>query len=201
MTDIRHEGPERVTAFSDGVFAIAITLLVLPLTDAEIDPERVGESLQDLLPSILTFALSFAVIGRYWVVHHRLFEQIVRVDGGLLTLNLVYLFAIAFLPFPTSVLADNGSTAGTLLYALNLLAVGTISMVLWWYASTRGRLVRPEVTARDARVRLIHAAAPTVALLPSIPLAFVAPDAAKWSWLLIVPVSVLGDRMYPDDPR
>ncbi|WP_226359000.1 TMEM175 family protein [Pseudonocardia sp. ICBG601] len=101
-------GLERLTFFSDGVFAIAITLLVLPLTDAEIEPGPVGPQLLELLPRMLTFLLSFAVIGRYWTIHHRLFARFDRADARLMTLNLGYLFGIAFLPFPTSLL---GGTA------------------------------------------------------------------------------------------
>lgn len=68
--DLASQGPDRLAAFSDGVFAIAITLLILPLADAEIDLRHVGESLYALAPRGFTFALSFAVIGNYWMVHH-----------------------------------------------------------------------------------------------------------------------------------
>lgn len=201
---MKESGPglERTTMFSDGVFAIAITLLVLPLADAEIGDEMVGGQLLGLVPKMLTFALSFAVIGRYWILHHHVFDRLARSDGGLMTLNLAYLFCVAFLPFPTSVLGEQGdSTAGTLLYALNLIAIGLVALALWWYASRRRHLLRDDVTPYEIRARLVRTVVPTLALLPSVPLAFVSTDWAKYSWLLLVPFSVVAGRMFPDTER
>lgn len=189
----------RTMAFSDGVFAIAITLLILPLTDAVVDGDRVGESIVELLPNILTFALSFAVIGRYWILHHKVIDRLARADGGLMVLNLVYLACIAFLPFPTSVLGEHGpTTASVLLYAANLIAIGLASLLLWWYASRRSALLRPSVTTWEIRTRTARTVAPTLAMLPSVPLAFVEPRWATVSWVLIVPFSAVGDRLFPD---
>ncbi|MDN5916573.1 MAG: DUF1211 domain-containing protein [Pseudonocardia sp.] len=191
-------GLDRLMMFSDGVFAIAITLLVLPLTDAEIPGDRVGEALGELWPRIFTFALSFVVIGRYWIVHHRVFRRIVRSDSRLLVLNLLYLFFIVFLPFPTSVLGEQGDEAvAVVLYAGNLIAVGLASTLLWAYASSGQRLTSDDVTPRVARASLAAGVAPTLALVPSIPLAFLAPDWAMYSWLLIIPFSIIGERLFP----
>lgn len=195
----REVGLERITLFSDGVFAIAITLLVLPLTDAEISGDRMGEDLLALLPRILSFALSFAVIGRYWMVHHRLFDRFVRADGRLMVLNLAYLFGIAFLPFPTALLGEYGShPPAVLLYAGTLIAIGLCSAAIWWHGSSGGRLTGPDVTPAAARATLAHGLAPVVSLLPSVPLAVVAPTVAMLSWLLIIPVSIAAARMLPD---
>jgi uncharacterized membrane protein len=192
-------GLERTMAFSDGVFAIAITLLVLPLTDAEIDGDHVARSLLTLLPTLLAFALSFAVIGRYWILHHFTLDRLARADGTLLVLNLVYLAFIVVLPFPTSVLGEHGpGTTSVLLYAVNLIAIGITSLALWWYASRNPRLLQPSVTAVEARVRLARTAAPTVGMLPAVPLAFVSPRWAALSWLLVMPASWIGDRLYPE---
>nr|MBA3301869.1 DUF1211 domain-containing protein [Thermoleophilaceae bacterium] len=84
----------RTTAFSDGVFAIAITLLVLNVEIGTNEP-ALGEALSALLPEIFSYALSFAVIGRYWVLHHRLFGDLEGVDGRLTTLNLAFLAFVA----------------------------------------------------------------------------------------------------------
>jgi len=181
------------------VFAIAITLLILPLTDAEIDGDRIGDSLIALLPNMFTFALSFTIIGRYWILHHNVIDRLGRADGTLLVLNLVYLACIVFLPFPTSVLGEHGpETASVLLYGLNLVAIGVTSFALWWYASRHRALLRSSVSAREARVRLARTAAPTLGMIPSVPLAFVSPQWAALSWLLVIPTSWLGDRLFPE---
>ncbi|OJY39885.1 TMEM175 family protein [Pseudonocardia sp. 73-21] len=197
MTDDRAaQGLDRLAAFSDGVFAIAITLLVLPLADAEIDPGHVGESLAALAPRGLTFALSFAVIGRYWLVHHDNVRALVRSDRGLLVLNLAFLFCIAFMPFPTSVLGGtDGGTAATVLYAVTIIATSVAAAALWWYATFHRKLVDPEVHSdAHAREAITGSLSAAVAFLPSIPLAFIDPTWAKYSWLLAVPLGFLADR-------
>lgn len=189
----------RTMAFSDGVFAIAITLLILPLTDADVDGDRIGESLVELLPNILTFALSFAVIGRYWILHHYALDRLARTDGGVMVLNLLYLACIAFLPFPTSVLGEHGAvTASVLLYAANLIAISLASLLLWRYAARHRALLQPSVTAHEIRIRTARTVIPILGMLPSVPLAFVEPRWATVSWLLIMPASMIGDRVFPE---
>ncbi len=198
MTDDRAaQGLDRLAAFSDGVFAIAITLLILPLADAQIDPDHVGESLAALAPRGFTFALSFAVIGRYWLVHHDNVRALVRSDQGLLLLNLVFLFCIAFMPFPTSVLGGTpDNAAATVLYAVTIIATSLSAAALWWYATFFRKLVDPEISSdTHARDALAGSLAAAVGFLPSIPLAFVSPSWAKFSWLLVVPLSILADRL------
>jgi uncharacterized membrane protein len=191
-------GVERLAAFSDGVFAIAITLLVLPLADAEIHAETAGADLLALLPRAFTFALSFAVIGRFWIGHHNSLRRVVRTDNRLLVLNLAFLFTIAFLPFPTSVLGETSdSTAATVLYAATIVATALSSTATWWYAARR-QLLDPELAPpSQTRAALAGGLAAAAAFVPSIPLAFVAPGAAKWTWLLLVPFSVAADRLFP----
>ena len=95
----------RIVAFSDGVFSIAITLLVLNLTVAKgLSTADLTNELFDLWDNLLAFALSFAVIGRFWVVHHRFFAEVDAFDGRLLGLNLLYLASIVLIPFSSVVL-------------------------------------------------------------------------------------------------
>ena len=95
----------RLEAFSDGVFAIAITLLVLEI---KVPPPGTafGMELFRLWPSYLAYVVSFLVIGAIWINHHAMFRHIVRVDDTLLLLNVLHLMLIAFLPFPTAVIAQ-----------------------------------------------------------------------------------------------
>src|SRR5215212_7039470 len=106
-------GFERVVFFSDAVFAIVITLLVLPLT-AEIDlPEESADIAHEIWqhwPTMLSFVISFLVIGQFWIAHHRMFSHLRGYDRPLIWLNLVSLLSVCFLPFPTAVLGAHATT-------------------------------------------------------------------------------------------
>lgn len=197
-------GVDRVVALSDGVFAIALTLLALPLVDADIREDFVGGDVLGLGPKLLVFALSFAVIGRYWRVHHQAFIHIVRADGTLVGLNLLFLFWIALLPFPTAVLGEHGdTTAGVVLYASTIILTGLSSTGLWWYAAVGRARLRADtrsLTHEDTdpewvRRGLAGGIAVVVGFVPSLPLAFVDPLLAELSWLLVPPVGHLLDRL------
>lgn len=144
----------RLEAFSDGVFAIAITLLVVAirLPDAGAD---LGAALVAMWPSYLAYAVSFFVLGAIWINHHGMFEYIVRVDGAFLLLNLFQLMAIAFIPFPTAVLAasihtGDGQAVATAFYGSTLFAVGIFVNAMWWYAVGHD-LLRPDVDRPQIR--------------------------------------------------
>lgn len=94
----------RIVAFSDGVMAVAITLLALNLEVPDLPSSREGElddKLVDLLPSLGAYALAFVLVGRYWVIHHGLFERLRAFDGTLMSLNLGFLACIVLMPFGT----------------------------------------------------------------------------------------------------
>ena len=93
----------RLEAFSDGVFAIVITLLVLELKLPAVNYDALGQRLVNLLPSIAAYALSFLLVGMYWVFHHHAYTLLDGVDGVLLWLNIVFLLSISFMPFTPAV--------------------------------------------------------------------------------------------------
>lgn len=143
----------RVEAFSDGVFAIAITLLVLDLRlPAGITPEAseaaVWQGLLDLWPEYLAFLISFAFIGVMWINHHRLFTHIARIDTPLMLLNLLLLLGVTVLPFPTGVLSEHlghpGGTPAALVYNGLFVAIAIFFNALWRYASSGHRLLDPD---------------------------------------------------------
>ena len=145
----------RLEAFSDGVFAIAITLLVLGIA---VPPPgtALGAELLRLWPSFLTYVVSFLLIGAIWINHHAIFRHIVRVDGTLLVLNLLQLMVFAFLPFPTAVLAEaflHGTDKGiaVTLYSGTLAVGGLFVNVVWQYAARGNRLLGIHLTTGEAR--------------------------------------------------
>ncbi len=195
----RREGNEiefaRIVAFSDGVFAIAITLLVLSLHIPEhLHGESLGSALWEQRQDLLAYAISFAVIGRFWVIHHRFFGDVVGFDGRLLALNILYLAWIALIPFSSEVLGDHGrDTDAVVLYAVNLAVVAVLGWVMAFDAQRAGLATIDRRQEREFRVRAFFVA---IVFLASIPLAFLTPDLAPLTWLILFldPVSRLARR-------
>jgi uncharacterized membrane protein len=138
----------RIEAFSDGVFAIAITLLIIEIGVAHVvGTESLSEKLVKLWPSYLGYAISFLVIGPVWANHHNRFRLISRSDHILLFLNIVFLMCVAFIPFPTAVLADYLSgtdehrTTAVAVYSGTLAVTAIFFTILWLYAAGNYRLV------------------------------------------------------------
>lgn len=174
----------RIVAFSDGVFAIAITLLVLNLSVPEHIP---GDDLNDVLwdqrQDLLAYVISFAVIGRFWILHHRFFSNVIGFDPRLLALNLFYLGWIALLPFSSQVLGDHGGdSAAIVLYAINLSGAILVGMLMSADARRAGLSRMPEEEAREGRRRALSISA---VFLVSVPVALVAPGVAPLLWLAL----------------
>ncbi len=162
MTSMRHDAEEhantqRLEAFSDGVFAIAITLLVLEIGVPHVDADQsLPEALRHLWPSYFGYAVSFLTIGVMWINHHAMFKDIDRQNHTLLVLNLLLLLCISFLPFPTAVVAaymrdSDHQFAAALTWGTTLIFIAIVFDALWLYASTGRRLIDPHVS--DARLR------------------------------------------------
>lgn len=184
----RRDGNEiefsRIVAFSDGVFAIAITLLVLNLSvDTELPGDDLAREIWDQRENFLAYAISFAVIGRFWLVHHRFFGEVTAFDGRLIGLNMLYLSFIVLIPFSSQVLGEyGGQTTSVVVYAVNLSAC--ILVGFWMVADARraGLTSIDAVTHREGRIRSIYIAS---VFLASIPVAFVAPNLASLMWLVL----------------
>jgi len=184
----RREGNEiefgRIVAFSDGVFAIAITLLVLGLgIERGLSGGELANAIFDQWDNLLAFAISFAVIGRFWVVHHRFFAEVDAFDGRLLGLNLLYLAWVVLIPFSSEVLGEyGGETPAVVLYSINLAAVVLVGLWMGVDARRRGLTSIDDETHRETRIRSAYIAG---VFLLSVPLAFLAPRAAPYLWLLL----------------
>ena len=140
----------RLEAFSDGVFAVAITLLVLDIkTPKAVDLAAANTGLTDALlaqwPSYLSYVLSFITVLIMWTNHHRMFRYIRRVDNTFLLLNGVLLLFITLAPFPTSLLAEYimrpEARTATMVYSGAFICIGVAFNLMWIYASHRGRLL------------------------------------------------------------
>lgn len=136
--------PGRLVAFSDAVFAIAVTLLVLEIQPPD-DFAHLARGLGQLWPSYLAYALSFLLIGQVWVNHHVMFDRIRHVDRGVLFLNTVLLMDIAFLPFSTSLLAEalraeQGLRTAVVFYGITLWTAALLFNVIWAHLRRAGLL-------------------------------------------------------------
>jgi TMEM175 potassium channel family protein len=153
-------GTARMEAFSDGVFAIAATLLVLELNADTSNGTTLGHALLHLWPGYLAYATSFLTIGIIWVNHHQCVQCLDRVDRTMLFVNTLFLMVIAFIPFPTRLVAEHlqgpGEHAAVYAYAITLLAMA-ITFDGWWrYARHRRRLIAAAVP--QSRVNAISRA-------------------------------------------
>jgi uncharacterized membrane protein len=150
----------RVEAFSDGVFAIAITLLVLeirvPPPELTGHGETLWKALLNLWPSYLGYLISFVTIGIMWVNHHSMFVLIRRTDRYFLLLSVFFLLCIAFLPFPTGVLAEylpepKGRRVAVAMYSASFILIALAYNALWWYAARGARLLEPNADQEAVR--------------------------------------------------
>jgi uncharacterized membrane protein len=174
----------RVVAFSDGVIAIAITLLVLNLDTPDVAAADLPGALGDQWRQYLAFALSFALIGRFWIVHHRAFALIERFDGALMALNLLFLAFIVVMPFATDLVAEYGDApVAVIVYGA---VVGSSSLLTWVMVrhSVRQGHVREELRPLAAQWASWRGLGPTLVFLASVPVAFVSSEAALIVWLL-----------------
>lgn len=145
----------RIEAFSDGVFAIAITLLVLDIRVPAAGPGGLWRALAHQWPSYASYAVSFLIIGIIWVNHHAVFEHITRADRNLLFLNLLLLMTVAFIPFPTALLAQylrhGDDHVAAAVYSGTMAMMGVAFGGLWLYAANGRRLISSAMT--DAELR------------------------------------------------
>ena len=171
---------ERLEIFSDGVIAIAITLLVLDIKVPQ--PVAEGglfEAMAEEWPTFLAFFLSFVTIGLIWVAHHSMFQLIERIDRGLLFTNLLLLLFIGFLPFPTALLAEFAREGGTnshqaaAFYSATMAAIGFAFLGLWKYLERHPELLIPGVPPENVRRSVRRSLVGPVVYTASIALAFV----------------------------
>jgi uncharacterized membrane protein len=197
----QNEGPQerrfdyaRTVALSDGVFAIALTLLVLNITAPVLASDQhnlLGHQLLDNehRDQYISYAIGFAVIAFLWTRHHAFFRGVDHIDTRLTVLNLVYLGFVAFMPFPTRVLGlYSDQPAAVVMYAATAVAVSLLAGATRVHAARAGLL--SEAGRRQVEQREHWLIVPAVFLL-SIPIAFASTTAALWSWLLVAVLSRL----------
>ena len=174
----------RVEAFSDGVIAIAITLLVLEIriprkAELAVEKQSLLHALGDQWPSFAAYAVSFVAIGVMWVNHHHLLEDVRIVDRAMLYFNLFLLMGIAFLPFPTALFAEHlrwggqNSHVAAAIYSLNMVVISVAFGLMRWWMVRDDRLLQPTVDQRLARAGLARFTIGLWVYIGTVGLAFV----------------------------
>jgi uncharacterized membrane protein len=211
MRRVRRPGPRRYKRvgtdlefnrfanLSDGVFAIAMTLLVVTVGEPTVSAARISSELKGLLPQIFAFFLSFAVIGRYWLAHHQFVSFLTGVNERLLQSNLVYLALVGFLPFSTGLLGDYNAVPLVVgVYALNVAAISAMETVMFVVAHKSGIVERP-LPSDVYRFALIESLVPVAVFVASVPLAFVHHYLAYGCWATLLVIEPVLSRLRPAD--
>ena len=173
----------RMEALTDGVFAIAMTLLVLDFKVPTIPEGSTVNALPRLIlglwPNFFNYVQSFILLGVFWIVHHRQFHYIKFIDQGLLWLNILGLMFIVLIPFSTSLIAEYGDVQiGALIFECNLLAIGCFFYMQWWYVMGKHHLLDCDLSAEAILlIKKRNLVVPIVSLL-AIGLSFLTPE---WS--------------------
>ena len=190
---------DRIVNLSDGVFAIAITLLVLDIRVPDIPENMVSSQLPGALlslwPKYLGYVLGFIGISAFWVIHHGIFQPIRTYDRNLLYLNLLFLMVVAFVPFPTSLLGEYGDRQLPVAIYAATLAVGRLLLTaIHWYSTKNDRLLDEPQDPATVRFFLLRGLTiPAIFLLPIV-ISFFSVSVAIWMWLVMLTVDGLVRR-------
>jgi TMEM175 potassium channel family protein len=188
----------RIEAFSDGVFSVAATLLVLEISVPASDFNHLWKGIGDQWPSYLAFATSFLTVGGIWLSHHAIFRHLRFADSVVTRLNLLLLMAVSFLPFPTKLVAQaidssDAERAAVIFYGATLLVIFILVTSIMRYAGSKPELIEEE--GRDEVVALASGARPALGLyVVVLALAFLAPKVAAFGFLAIAVFAILRVR-------
>jgi uncharacterized membrane protein len=166
----------RLEAFTDGVMAIVITLLILDVKLPEVEYGGLAGGLIAILPKISVYTQSFLLIGLYWVFHHQAFSFINEVDGVLLWINVLFLLLISFLPFPTAMMGKyHYQTLPLIIYCANIMLVNLTGFIMLFYLRRNPQLASPLFTDRAFRTQLKTYISVNAVYALCIVLAFIVP--------------------------
>lgn len=197
------ESLKRLGGFSDGVFAVAITILVLslavPVIPKALVKVRLGKALTDMLPHFQGYVLSFLIIGLFWLAHQFIFKQLVKYDRWLFWLNLLFLMIVVFVPYATELMNKYGSYwLPVVIYAVTMTSAGVVIAALFAYATRGNRLVPDDFDHRISRHVISEYLTVSLFFLLSIPVSMWSPGWGMRFWLLIIPGSFITGSIWPD---
>jgi len=164
----------RIETLVDGVFAVALTLLILDIHVPQVEPGNLLAALYDQRMKVLAYALTFLILGVLWVGHHNQFYYIKRADRTMLWINILYLMCVAFVPFSADLLGTyHQEKEALVVYGVNLIVCGLVLYLHWAYAVGRGRLVEGDIDPHLVAIVKRRILTPPVAYVLAIAMAFV----------------------------
>lgn len=195
---------ERMILFSDAVFAIAITLLVIEIKVPEIEKKIVTdhlllESLGELVPKFFGFLVSFALIGFFWILHHRMFGFVVNYSPRLLKLNLTFLFAIALMPFSTAFYGEyimRHLPTPVIFYAGNIFLLALFNLLLWFYVSNPLNNITEGLSKSTAKAFMMRSIIPPAVFIIAAFVYLVIPKFSPILLLLIALIVRLSKKLF-----
>jgi uncharacterized membrane protein len=193
-------GRNRVEALTDGIFAVAMTLLVLDIKVPEAQQATGAANLPlnllALVPKVLSYIISFIILGVYWVGHHAQLAFIHRADRPLLWINIVFLLWVALVPFSTALLSEYSNTRMAIgIYGGNLIAIGLTLALHWWYATAGSRHVDPAIDRALVRGAMYRTLMGPFVYLLAILLSFIKVELSLILYALVPILYILPGRI------
>ncbi len=194
-------GLDRIISLSDGVFAFSLTLLALNLVVPELpggDPSLLYQGLINESMHFLYFFLTFIITGAYWSTHHRIFRFIRRYDGVLMRLNMFLLLFIILMPFITQLNIEYGhEKIAVLIAAMGYAIPGLLLSLIWHYSSKGYRLIDKNLPSDFAWLTTLKNYISPAVFICSMPFAFINPAYVAYFWILLFPIRLILDHLYP----
>lgn len=192
----------RLAALTDGIFAVAITLVAVQLTiekPADDSARAMFDAIGAEQGAWIGFVVAFIVLARYWVANHSLFSRLRAIDTRVIVLQMIYLFLIVLLPFSTRIVGDYGNNPGSVVVLAVILALLCVMETALFGYSARAGLLDYSPSPIEMRWGIISSLTPVLTFLGTIPLAWVDTSLAMISWIPIgLALDALAKRMAPD---
>ncbi len=189
---------KRLETLVDGIFAIAMTLLVLslavPQISGNLSNQAVENTLYQLLPNLIALVMSFLLLAIFWNIHHRVFKHIKYVNGVILWINIIFLLFIVLVPFSSSLVGDYGDyPISHIVFNLNLLGIALFLYLNWFFAEKSDFIHENVDTGHIIMIKRVNALFIIIALFAFI-LSFAVPHWSEWMYILILPLEALIKR-------
>jgi TMEM175 potassium channel family protein len=191
---------DHIISFADAIFAFSITFMAIsiniPNLAQNLTQTQIIDKLLESIPEFEIYAISFFVIGVYWIAYHQVFNHIVNSGTTVTWLTLMFLFFITLIPFATNLQIGFGYPILFVLFALVLTMAGALLTITWLHAS-RNKLIDENLTPREIQGILLDGILPTVVFFLSILVSFINLQVAYYFWIIIIPAKVILRKRYP----